>query len=114
MAADEGNGAFIKGFILGGIAGAGATIWNAPQPGARTREQIQERFEAVLFKLLDMPQALRGQAAPAAPVAVVTEPVTATDMLIPPSLGEVAAEPASPPVGADIVLDGPRPADVPR
>jgi len=117
MAADEGNGALIKGLILGGIAGAGAMIWNAPQSGARTREQIQEWVERVLFKVLDMPVGLRGgQASAAAPTVV--EPVTATDMLIPPSLGEVELlpepQPLPGPAGADLVIDDPDPADLPR
>jgi gas vesicle protein len=52
--------AFRKGIILGGLAGAAVVIWNAPQPGARAREQIMETIEGVIFKLLDAPALLNG------------------------------------------------------
>jgi hypothetical protein len=44
--------------LLGGIAAGAAMIWNAPQAGARTREQVLETIEGALFKLLDMPVTL--------------------------------------------------------
>ncbi len=75
-------------------------VWNAPQPGERTREQIQEFAEGVLFKLLDMPQKRNGlRAAPATGQA------------------GVATAPAAPPpveLGVDIVIDGPRPSELGR
>lgn len=86
--------AFRKGFILGGLAGAAALIWNAPQPGARTREQIQETVESVLFKLLDAPAMLNGPRSGGVDIAVTT--------------GSPAPAPV---VGTDIVIDGPRPAE---
>lgn len=55
MAKRNESHAFRKGLILAGLVAAGATIWNAPQAGTRTREQILETVEGVLFKVLDMP-----------------------------------------------------------
>lgn len=54
MAGQRKSRAFRRGFWLAGIASAGAVLWNAPQAGARTREQIREQIERVLFGLLDM------------------------------------------------------------
>lgn len=50
--------AFRKGFLLGGIIAGAAVVWNAPQAGARTREQILETVEGALFKVLDIPATL--------------------------------------------------------
>jgi hypothetical protein len=60
--------AFRKGFLLGGIAAGAAMLWNAPQAGARTREQILETIEGALFKALDFP-ASRSHGAPAPAIA---------------------------------------------
>jgi gas vesicle protein len=46
--------AFVFGAFLGAAAGTAAAFWNAPQSGLRTRTQIQQAFEEVLFKALDM------------------------------------------------------------
>lgn len=54
MASSNHRKAFIVGTLLGAAAGAAAAIWNAPQSGHRTRTQIQQAFEGVLFKALDM------------------------------------------------------------
>jgi hypothetical protein len=85
--------AFRKGVILGGLAGAAALIWTAPQPGARTRELIQETIESAIFKLLDAPAMLNGPRG-GEDIAVATAP------------------PPPPLVGADIVIDGPRPSEL--
>lgn len=80
--------AFRRGFWLAGIASAGAVIWNAPQPGARTREQIREQFEQVLFGLLDMTAHLstvRSGEDAAAPVVPGANPAP---VVLDPTLGE--------------------------
>jgi hypothetical protein len=100
MGAQRESRAFRKGFVLGAFVGAGVLIWNAPQPGWRTREQIMEMVEGVLFNVLDMPEKVSGMRS-----------TTASDTL-------AAEEPAAvvPPieVGTDIVLDGPRPSELAR
>jgi gas vesicle protein len=53
--------AFGKGLRLGAITAAGVVLWNAPQSGARTREQIIETFESFLFTVLDMPTKVSGK-----------------------------------------------------
>lgn len=83
--------------MLGGLAGAAYLIWNAPQPGARTREQIQETIEGVIFKLLDAPAMLNGPRSSGVDIAVTT--------------GSPAPAP-TPIVATDIVLDGPRPSEL--
>ncbi len=60
MAARGESKAFRKGLRLGAIAGVGAMLWNAPQSGARTREQIREFVESALFTVLDMPAKVTG------------------------------------------------------
>jgi len=62
MAARGESKAFRKGLRLGAIAGGGAMLWNAPQSGARTREQIREFVESALFAVLDMPANVTGSA----------------------------------------------------
>ncbi len=54
------SGAFRKGFLLGCLAGAGVMVWNAPQPGWRTREQMLELAEGMLFRVIDMPKTANG------------------------------------------------------
>lgn len=68
MARQGKSTAFRRGFLLAGIAAAGATVWNAPQAGARTREQIVETVEGALFAVLDMKDKLTTIDTPAAPV----------------------------------------------
>ncbi len=45
MARDEGGDvlAFLTGFVVGGLVGAGVTLLLAPQSGAETREQIRAK-----------------------------------------------------------------------
>jgi hypothetical protein len=54
MASSDSRKAFVVGAMLGATAGAVAAFWNAPQSGHRTRTQIQQAVEGVLFKALDM------------------------------------------------------------
>jgi hypothetical protein len=54
VAEEQHTTAFVVGAILGGVAGAAATLWRVPQSGAKTRAQITERVEDVLFKLTGM------------------------------------------------------------
>ena len=67
--------AFRKGFLLGGMVGAGLLLWNAPQPGWRTREQFLEKLEGLMFKVLDMPVNLTGESADAASEMFAQSPV---------------------------------------
>jgi hypothetical protein len=46
--------AFVVGAILGGLAGAGATLWKTPRSGQGTRALIAERAEGFLFRLTGM------------------------------------------------------------
>ena len=43
-------GGFIKGIVLGGLAGAAIAILYAPQSGRETREDIHKKKEALLRK----------------------------------------------------------------
>jgi len=49
--------AFVIGTLLGGAAAAAFVIWNAPQSGERTRSQISEVVETVIFTMLGANQA---------------------------------------------------------
>ena len=77
MAGQRKSRAFRRGFVLAGLAAAGATVWNAPQAGARTREQIVATVEGGLFAVLDMKDKLTTVATP--PITPVgaqpTEPI---------------------------------------
>jgi len=42
----------MTGLLLGAAAAAAAAIWNSPQAGRKTREQITEMVEQGLFTLL--------------------------------------------------------------
>jgi len=101
-------GARRKGFILGALVAAGATVWNAPQSGKQTREQIRETVEGALFTVLDFPEKIAGArqstpAAHAADVAVVVTPPAAEPLVI------SGIEPA-----ADLVIGGIRPSELSR
>jgi hypothetical protein len=54
MASTNHRKAFVFGALLGATAGAAVAFWNAPQSGRRTRDQIQQSVERILFKALDM------------------------------------------------------------
>lgn len=54
MASSNHRKAFVFGAVLGATAGAAAALWNAPQSGRRTRDQIQQSIERIVFKALDM------------------------------------------------------------
>jgi gas vesicle protein len=54
MSASRHRTAFIIGVLVGGTAGIAASFLNAPQSGRRTRDQIQQSAERVIFKVLDM------------------------------------------------------------
>jgi gas vesicle protein len=43
MSDNNHTGAFMAGFIIGGLVGAAAALLMTPQPGEKTRLQIQER-----------------------------------------------------------------------
>lgn len=48
----SGSGAFVFGALVGGAAAAAATIWNSPQSGKKTRQQLTEKLEGALFTVL--------------------------------------------------------------
>ena len=54
MASTNHRKAFVFGVLLGATAGVAAAFLNAPQSGRRTRDQIQQSVERMLFKALDM------------------------------------------------------------
>jgi gas vesicle protein len=54
MAVSRHRTAFVLGVVLGATAGIAAAFMNAPQSGRRTRDQIQQSAERVIFKVLDM------------------------------------------------------------
>ena len=54
MASSKHRAAFVFGVLVGASAGVAAAFLNAPQSGRRTRDQIQQSVERVLFKALDM------------------------------------------------------------
>jgi len=54
MASTNHRKAFVFGALLGATAGAAAAFWNAPRSGRRTRDQIQQSVERIIFKALDM------------------------------------------------------------
>jgi gas vesicle protein len=54
MAASRHRTAFLFGVMVGATAGIAAAFMNAPQSGRRTRDQIQQSAERVIFKVLDM------------------------------------------------------------
>lgn len=43
---------FLIGALLGGVGAAAAVIWNAPQSGETTRNQIADAVESVVFSVL--------------------------------------------------------------
>ena len=60
--------AFVIGALLGGAAAAAFVIWTAPQSGERTRSQITEVVETVIFTMLGADQATEARLlTPAAP-----------------------------------------------
>lgn len=110
--------------MLGALAAAGAVVWNAPQPGWRTREQIMEAVEGVLFRVLDFPETMSGlRASDPAPSIdtlaaerLVGAATPAAPAFVPPDAAALAVDGAAvEPAGErDIVIDGPRPSEMAR
>jgi hypothetical protein len=72
------RGAFMMGLLLGGVAAAAAAIWNSPQAGRKTREQITETVEQGLFTLLGAGESTIARVlTPEAPAPAISEPVVA-------------------------------------
>ncbi len=59
MAAERHDVAFVVGAVLGGVAGAAATLLNAPQSGARTRAQLVEQVQMMVNGAGTTPTRLR-------------------------------------------------------
>lgn len=96
--------AFLVGTLLGAGAGVVTAFLNAPRSGRATRADIQQGFERVLFKALDMrPTQTR--------TGADVDPVSTTE-LSPAAPPRVALDGAAGGVPADIVIDGPRHADL--
>lgn len=62
--------AFVVGFVIAGLAGAGLALWKAPQSGAKTRQLIADRTEGTLFNLMGMRDYLTGEKVPTAIAAL--------------------------------------------
>jgi len=74
--------AFVIGTLLGGAAAAAFVIWNAPQSGERTRSQISEVVETIIFTMLGANQATEARVlTPDAPSPV--SDITADAPLVP-------------------------------
>ena len=127
MGARQGSRAFRKGFVLGALAAAGAVVWSAPQPGWRTREQIMETVEGVLFRVLDFPEMMSGvrdsEPSPAVDELAAERPANAIPPAAPsfaaPDAGtaggiNVAGDASAATIERDIVIDGPRPSELAR
>lgn len=49
--------AFLLGALIGGVGTAAAVVWNAPQSGEATRNQIADALESTIFSALGADQA---------------------------------------------------------
>jgi gas vesicle protein len=66
--------AFVMGTLLGGAAAAAAAIWNSPQSGKRTRQQLTAKVENTIFDLLGTNESQLGRRlTPEAPAPAMTE-----------------------------------------
>ena len=136
VADERHDAAFVVGAILGGVAGATYTLFNAPQAGAQTRAQLAERRDAVAERLAAAIAEVDGRvrrlvAQVGAAARPVVERLASARPGSAPAEVEVATEPAAEPVftlpdplepdpvvreepaagmGEDIVIEGPRPA----
>ena len=54
MSSSKQRAAFVLGTLVGATAGISAAFRGADASGRKTRDRIQQSFEGVLFKLLDM------------------------------------------------------------
>jgi hypothetical protein len=82
----------MMGLLLGGAAAAAATIWNSPQSGKKTREQIAEKIEAGLFTLLGAGEATMARVlTPEAPAPAVTASVETEEVAVEPVVEPVVA-----------------------
>ena len=133
--ADERHGvAFVVGATLGGVAGAVATLLNAPQAGVSTRTRIGERAGALLRQADEATRGLRADArrlgervaAPVGarigggPTGAETTPLPVPDLPpmppvppVPPGAVSVPLPPersygATVATADDVVIDGPR------
>ena len=62
MADQRHDAAFVVGAILGGLAGAAAVLFRAPQSGAQTRAQLAERWNAAAEQAAQAVAAADGRA----------------------------------------------------
>lgn len=62
MSDRDNTGAFLAGFLIGGLTGAIATLLMTPQSGERTRFQIQERGIELKTQFDDLTTGAREQA----------------------------------------------------
>lgn len=66
--------AFVMGTLLGGAAAAAAAIWNSPQSGKRTRQQLTAKVEDTIFGLLGTGESQLGRRlTPETPAPAITE-----------------------------------------
>jgi len=77
MAKSKHTTAFVLGTLLGGAAAAAAAIWNSPQSGKRTRQQITETVENVIFDVLGTEESTLGRRlTPETPAPVLADSPT--------------------------------------
>lgn len=107
---NQGGADHRKAFVVGAVVGAGAGVvtafLNAPRSGRATRAGIQQGIEGVLFRVLDM-RPTHAQMAP----AYAGDDLVATTTLTPAAPPAVATT-APGAFPTDVVIDGPRHADL--
>lgn len=74
--------AFVMGTLLGAAASAAFVIWNAPQSGEHTRNQLSDAVESIIFRVLGADEAtearlLTPDAPSPAPASTVDSPLIA-------------------------------------
>ena len=95
MAHERHDVAFVVGALLGGVAGATYTLFNAPQAGAQTRAQLAEQVTALTGQLSTATAKLGeqgerlGQRATAT-VTTLTERVTGDGPVVDPATARAA------------------------
>jgi gas vesicle protein len=99
MSDNDGFGAFLIGFVVGGVAGAVAALLLAPQSGEETRNMIKDKSIELRDKAAEQADMLAKKASDQA--NVVAKKATEQANLVAKKAGEVTAEARS--RGKDLV-----------